>query len=72
MIKKIQLTERNQKGQISKNESYFYDEMVRLIVRKDPTYWYHMLWGRIRRNALKKIFERFVDLTNKDTIGKKQ
>ena len=69
-MKRIQLVERNEKGQIHKNESYFYPQMKHLVMDDDPEYWQDWWWGRIRRNALQKIFDRFAELTDKDRPGK--
>jgi hypothetical protein len=68
-MKRIQLVERNEKGQIHKNESYFYDQIEELVLTSDDEYWYNYWWGRIRRNALKKVLKRFEELTDQDKPG---
>lgn len=69
-MKKIHLIERAASGQIEKNEQYTYEQLKRKVRMMSGRFFYHKIWGGIRRAALEKTFVIFAQLTDEDVTGK--
>lgn len=69
-MKSIQLVEVDASGKITKNERYFYTKLKKHIINFRPEYWNNFIFGKLRRNALKVVFEEFEKLTDMDKKGR--
>ncbi len=57
-------------GRILKNENYTYSKLKSIIRITSGRYFYHSIWGKLRRAVLDQVFVVLEELTDLDKPGK--
>jgi hypothetical protein len=70
MAQYIQLIEKNEQGQIVKNEQYAHEDLKKIVVSQNDAFFNKPYRRKQRHNALEVIFETMQFLTDIDKPGK--
>ncbi len=70
MAQFIQLIEKNEQGQIIKNEQFPHEELKQLIEDNNKSFFNRPYRRKQRHNALEVVFETLQYFTDKDKPGK--